>query len=134
LEADVTSPAPLGDRGAQLHAELLALKEFNPAEQILVVEMCRMADRLEQINDLVRSDSLIDLMQFRRLDFGGVEGEMTIKVTIDSVLAEGRQLQLAFQRMAATLNIESGAAAEVEVDLGDDLARQRADRIARAAG
>ena len=127
--------APFGERGSALHSSLSGLKEFNPAEMVMLVEMCRMADRLEQINDLVVSDGIVGLLHLRKMDdFGAEEGEAIIKVTIDAVLAEGRQLQLAFQRMTTALGIESGAVAKVEVDLGDDLARQRTDRIARASG
>ena len=130
------APSPVfNERGTQLHSALLAMKEFNPAEMVLVVEMCRMADRLEAINELVASKGLANLLHLRRMDdFGEENGEPVIKVTIDSVLAEGRQLQLAFQRVATTLKLDSGAMPEAEVDLGDDLAKQRADRIARAAG
>lgn len=128
------APSPaFGPRGEALHVALLAVKQYNPAEMVLVVEVCRMADRLEQFNEMITSRGLIDLMQFRRVD-EGVAGEATIKVTVDGVVAEARQLQLAFQRVAMALNIESGAMPEAEVDLGDDLAKQRADRIARATG
>ena len=131
----MTIPPTFNERGAELHAGLLAMKQFNPAELVLVVELCRMADRLEAIEVLVAGKGLANLLHLRRMDdFGEEEGEVVIKVTIDAVLAEGRQLQLAFQRATVALNLETGAGAEAEVDLGDDLAKQRADRIARAAG
>jgi hypothetical protein len=122
-------------RGTALYAALTPLREYNALEVVMVEELCRMADRLEAINELVANKGVANLLHLRRMDdFGDEHGEPTIKVTIDAVLAEGRQLQLAFQRMSVALNIESGVAAAVEVDLGDDLAKQRADRIARAAG
>ena len=131
----MTVSPTFNERGSELYAGLVGMKEFNPAELVLVVELCRMADRLEAIEDLVARKGLANLLHLRRMDdFGEEEGEVVIKVTIDGVLAEGRQLQLAFQRAAAALELDTGAVVGAEVDLGDDLARQRADRIARAAG
>jgi hypothetical protein len=121
-------------RGTSLYAALVPLREYNALELVMLEELCRMADRLEAINELVAKKGLANLLHLRRMDdFGEEEGEVVIKVTIDSVLAEGRQLQLAFQRVATTLKLDSGAVSAVEVDLGDDLAKQRADRIARSA-
>jgi hypothetical protein len=130
------APVPtFGERGSVLHTELLAAKSYNPAEMVLVVEACRMADRLESINDLVASKGLANLLHLRRMDdFGEEEGEVVIKVTIDSVLAEGRQLQLAFQRIVTALGIKAGASATAKGKLSDDLAARRANRIAAAAG
>ena len=131
----MTVSPTFNERGSELYAGLVGMKEFNPAELVLVVELCRMADRLEAIEDLVARKGLANLLHLRRMDdFGEEDGEVVIKVTIDGVLAEGRQLQLAFQRAAAALELDTGAVVGAEVDLGDDLARQRADRIARAAG
>jgi hypothetical protein len=121
---------PFGDRGAKLHADLLALKEYNPAELILIEEACRMADRLEDLDGIIHGKGVINLMHLRHM--GDDESEITM--TVDAVLAEARQLQLAFQRVAMTLKLESGAISEAEVDTGDDLAAQRAARIARATG
>lgn len=119
-----------GDRGAKLHADLLAAKEYNPVELVLVEEACRMADRLEELDGIIHGKGVINLMHLRHM--GADESEITM--TVDGVLAEARQLQLAFQRVAMTLKLESGAISEAEVDTGDDLAAQRAARIARATG
>lgn len=127
------SERALGARGAQLRVDLLATKEYNAGELVLVEEACRMADRLEQFNDMITTKGLVDLMHFRRMD-EGVNEEAVIKVTVDGVLAESRQLQLAFQRIIGALKIEPGAATAEKGDLSDDLASRRADRIARATG
>jgi hypothetical protein len=121
---------PFGERGQRLHDDLLRVKAYNPAEMVLVVEVCRMADRLEQLDGIIHGKGVINLMHLRHM--GDDESEITM--TVDGVLAEARQLQLAFQRVAMTLNIESGAMPEAEVDTGDDLAAQRAARIAKATG
>ncbi|MCU1441125.1 MAG: hypothetical protein JWP85_2122 [Rhodoglobus sp.] len=128
-------PTQLGPRGSKLQKALDSLKTFNPAETVMVEEMCRMADRLEAINELVVGKGLANLLHLRRMDdFGEEEGEVVIKVTIDAVLAEGRQLQLAFQRLATALNVESGEAAKGEGDVSDDLAEKRKrDLAARAS-
>lgn len=125
----------LGARGQKLRDQLVAMKTFNPAETVMLDELCRMADRLEAINDLVASKGLASLLHLRRMDdYGEEHGEVVIKVTIDGVLAEARQLQLAFQRMADALKIEAGEAAKGEGDVSDDLAEKRArDLAARAA-
>jgi hypothetical protein len=135
LTIESASPPTFNERGTKLHSGLIGMRDFNAAEVVQIEEICRMADRLEAIEELVASKGLANLLHLRRMDDAGEEqGEVVIKVTIDAVLAEGRQLQLAFQRSVAALKLDTGAAAEAEVDLGDDLARQRADRIARAAG
>lgn len=126
----MTPSEPFGDRGAKLLKELTAAKQYNPAEMVMVEEICRMADRLEQLNGIIAGKGVINLMHLRHM--GDDESEITM--TVDGVLAECRQLQLAFQRVAAALKLESGAVTDVEVDTGDDLAAQRAARIARATG
>lgn len=48
------APVPtvkLQARGRRLWTELHKLKDFNPAEEVLVEEACRLADRLNQLAD-----------------------------------------------------------------------------------
>lgn len=121
---------PLGKRGSELRSALLSMKEYNPAESVLVDEACRMADRLEELDGIIHGKGVINLMHLRHMG----QDESKITMTVDAVMAECRQLQLAFQRVVASLKLESGAVSAVEVDLSDDLARKRANRISRATG
>lgn len=60
-----------------------------------------MADRLEQMNDVIAGKGVLKLMHFR---VPGVldpaSGVVRVDMTVDHVMGEARQLQLAFERMA----------------------------------
>jgi len=122
---------PFGERGSELHAELVKVKSWNPAELTLIVEACRIADLLEEMAGVIHGKGVINLMHLRHMD---PSDDTEITMTVDGVVAEVRQQQLAFQRIVAALKLESGIASAAKGDVGDDLAAQRARRIAAATG
>lgn len=84
------APVPtvhLEARGRRLWTELHKLKEFNPAEECLVEEVCRAADRLDQL-----ADDIAD---------GGDYA--------DYAMREARQQQNTFKQMIVSLRIPDAA-------------------------
>lgn len=103
-----TSEAPdslgLGERGRAFYDALTAGVEV-PAERLaLVIEASRMADRLEQINDVIAGKGVLKLMHFRVPGVLNPEtGVIRVEMSVDHVLGEARQLQLAFERIARSV-------------------------------
>jgi hypothetical protein len=128
----VTSPVGLAPRGRQLWREL-AKDLRTPAQRVLLEEACRIADRLEQLDRLLRGESATWLRLVEDID----TGEVT--VVVDKALAEARQQQLALSRLMAEIR-QSGAAGAATpqptqgVSFRDDLRARREARLANAAG
>lgn len=119
----------LGVRGLAFYDSLIT-GQVSAAQEALVVEAARMADTLEDLNGIVQGKGVINLMHLRHMD---PTDDTQVTMTVDSVLAERRQLQLSFERMCKTLQVSSAPAA-AKGDVSDDLAAQREARIAKAAG
>ncbi|MCG7284975.1 hypothetical protein MHY85_03180 [Cellulomonas sp. ACRRI] len=101
----------------------------DPAVAALVVEACRIMDRLDQIDGIVTGKSeWIELMHFRTKTEAGDE----ITVTLDDCLGEARQQANALRGLLSQLGIGkadlSGKTAEKARDPLDDLAARRAAR------
>lgn len=101
---DAPDSLGLGDRGRAFYDALTAGIEV-PAERLaLIVEAARMADRLEQINDVIAGKGVLKLMHFR---VPGVldpaSGVVRVEMSVDHVMGEARQLQLAFERIARSV-------------------------------
>ena len=124
----------LQERGAALYDEFDG-DDVPASRQSQVVEVARLVDRLEELNSVIAGKGVLNLMRFRLSESWGDEDDRTVlvRVQFDSVLAEARQSQLALERLMKSLT-GGEVAVKAEVDLGDDLAKQRADRIARATG
>ncbi|MFB7736176.1 hypothetical protein ACFC08_17680 [Streptomyces sp. NPDC056112] len=84
-------PAGLGERGRQLWRESLATWSLTPAHLVLLEEACRVADRLELLDSIVRAG------------LGGVNPDVEDFADIAAVLAESRQQQGAFKALLAEI-------------------------------
>ena len=124
----------LGARGQAFYQAVVGDSVPNPAQQALIVEGARMADRLEALNDIIRGKGVLELMHFRVRHAVDDSGVVSVELSVDSVLSECRQLQLAFERVAKSLNVSVGAipAAQPKGDVSDDLAAKRAARRSAA--
>jgi hypothetical protein len=78
--------------------------EFNPAERELLLEACRIADRLDQLDGVVRGKGIEGLLHLRRMDD---EGDITL--TVDGVLAEARQQANIMKQLVAALRVPDEA-------------------------
>lgn len=137
----LTAPAPLeapserfGPRAARLWAEMATDRaKMTPPEVVLLEEACRLADRLDRLDDFLAGRSDVWLRFHARNEDGSI-----VRVVVDRALTEVRQQQDTFRGMVADLLKKTGAAKEAPEEpkgsILDELARRRADRQQEAAG
>lgn len=91
----------LGERGTAIYAALTAESDVPADLEALVVETARTADRLEELDSIIAGKGVLELMRFRLNERWGEENDRTVSVEVkfDHVLAEARQMQLAFERL-----------------------------------
>lgn len=103
-------PAGLGERGADLWNELASGDASN---DVLVLEAARLADRCDELDNVIQGKGVLNLMQFRVLD-REVEDDtlnLWVEVKFQHVLSEARQQQLALANVMAKLG---GAAKQAD--------------------
>jgi len=104
---------------------------FDPIQQELLVEACRIADTLEELNKMMTGDK--SAWMWIKMPRNADE----LILNIDDVANQRRQLQLAFKTITATLTVagEGAGRKDVPSDPVDDITRRREARIAeRRAG
>jgi hypothetical protein len=98
------SPTDLGARGQEFYDALTDGITVTADRRALIVEAARMADRLEQMHDVISGKGVLKLMHFRVPHVLNPEtGVIRVEMSVDHVLAEARQLQLAFERLARSV-------------------------------
>lgn len=117
-------PSGLGRRGRALWDDLHGKRAFNPAELVTLAELCRMADRLDKLDGLLRGE--IEHWAVIVTRHNG--RSHTVEVVLDDALAESRQIAATFARLAGSLNIPEAKVATR--DGIDEIAKRRADRTA----
>jgi hypothetical protein len=126
----VRPPATLGPRGLALWTAITAKRDLDAAGAILVEEACRIADRLEQLDELLRGE--IAVWAQITDDYAG--GKRTTRVVLDDALGEARQQQNALRQILATLKLGSAEEkATGEVSLVDQLTARRTRRLTAAS-
>jgi hypothetical protein len=105
----VDVPAGLGERGSALWQ---AMSGSDVARNALVLESARLADRLDELDNIIQGKGVLSLMQFR-LDFPESDGEpFVVEVKFQTPLAEARQQAIALATILTKLSpAESKAAA-----------------------
>jgi hypothetical protein len=98
------SPTGLGTRGRRLWRDVLDEGELAPAERVLLEEACRLADRLDRLDQVLRGD--IDVWMRLLVDDDAREAE----IVVDKVLSEARQQQVALKQLLAELRQSRGTA------------------------
>lgn len=134
-----SEPAGLGDRGSELFRNLIAgVSQYG--RFALIVEAARLADRLDELDNVIQGKGVLNLMQFR-LDFPeGDDEPFVVEVKFQNVLSEARQQQNAFRQIISDLNRSNEPAAVVEPEktqpatVEDELARRRAARESKRSG
>lgn len=119
----------LGETGARLWQELTAGGEPGPLQRVLLVEACRIADRLDSLDRQLHGH---DWLRFRH-DESGAE----VTVHVDRVLAEAREQASTLRGIVADLVKALGSAKPEKPKGGGvlaDLAARRAVRSAQASG
>lgn len=97
------SPAPdepeLGTRGRRLWRQVTADgPELQPGERVLLEETCRAADRLDQLDRILRGDEDAWMRLHSRNEDGSI-----VQVVLNNALAEARQQQTTLARLLAEL-------------------------------
>ena len=104
-------PSGLGERGMALWE---ALSGADVARNGLVLEAARLADRLDELDNIIQGKGVLNLMQFRVIDKEVTDADLTINVEVkfQNVLSEARQQAMAFAGILRALGpVEAGAAA-----------------------
>ncbi|WP_157360592.1 hypothetical protein [Amycolatopsis thermoflava] len=119
----------LSSRGRRLWDQMTAAWQPSPLHREMLLETCRMADRLERLDRHLKGE---DWLRFwSRNDDGS-----RVEVVVDKLLTESRELQSAF-RMAVTDLVKAAGAQKPQPKGGGvlaDLAAKRAARSAHTAG
>src|SRR5512139_3725051 len=97
------APSGLGAKGRRLWREMHEVAEFNPAERVVLEEACRIADRLDRLDQVLAGDA----SGWMRLKASQDGTEVT--VTLDNALSEARQQANVLKQLIASLRIPDEA-------------------------
>ena len=118
----------LGQAGSALRESLTQGREFDPAAEALLLEACRIADRLERLDTFLRGDD----REWFELEQKYKGANATI--VVDEALAEARQQANTFRQIIITLGLGKVSAAKAAGRSAlDQLADRRASRQPKAA-
>ncbi|WP_054820425.1 hypothetical protein [Arthrobacter sp. JCM 19049] len=100
-------PPGLGERGSSLFRALIkGVTDYG--RYALLVEAARMADRLDELDNIIQGKGVLNLMQFRVLDKeinpDHEELNINVEVKFQNVLSEARQQQNTFRQMITDLS------------------------------
>lgn len=122
----------LGPRGQALVDSLAPrVKKHREATEALLLEAARLADRLDDLDDVIDGKGVLDLLRFRLSDDEGKVAE----VKFDSVMSEARQQQVAFSGLMKIImpNLDEHEAAAGGESDADEIAARRAARRSGAS-
>ncbi len=98
------APMTLGPRGKRVWNGIAKNHELDAVQLVVLEEACRVADRLEKLDEILRGDE----ESFLRLELPrgaeGFEGEMVLQVA--GALAESRQQQNVMKQLLVSLRLE----------------------------
>ena len=124
--SDTLRPAGLQTRGSALWDALVA-KDTSTADRVLAGEACRLADRLDKLDELLAGDVELWCRLTHRLQTRDYE------LKIDGAAAEARQAAAALRQIFSQL-AKASAPQSAGDDLDDELAAKRAARGTDATG
>lgn len=120
-------PEGLGPRGMALWQDVSGGGPVEGPRAVLLAEACRIADRLERLDRMLRGD--VDTWMSFELDEGS--GEMVLRIS--GALSESRQQVNVLRQVLAQVMSEAPDSTG-EVSLSDELERRRRERSAGTAG
>jgi hypothetical protein len=132
VTAGPLAPPDLDARGRWLWAQLSAGDPPPPEQQVLIAEACRIADRLDRLDALLRDEDTWARLQVP--DNAAETGE--VRLVVNAAIGEARQQALALKGLAAELRAAkaTGRTPAKEGSVLDQLAARRATRRANATG
>lgn len=103
------APWDLKDRGIQFWEAVTASTELDPSGFVLLGEACRIIDRLDRLSSALNGKGrdwlkLADDIEVVAERFGDGK-KVSVKVTVDGLLSEARQQQLALKTVLAQLGL-----------------------------
>lgn len=123
--------APDEPLSARLRAQYAAQCAADASVAVLVQEACRIADRLDALDEIVTGKAeWIELMKFRMR----LSDDVVVEVKFDNVLAEARQQASALRGLMAQLGAGKAGAVKTAAKEVDPLDALAARRAARGAG
>lgn len=109
---------------------MTAEQTLTPIEAVALEEACRIADRLDKLDDILRGES----KEWMRLRIPAGGDGTTVRVVLTSALSEARQQAVAYTQIVDKLTkAKPVEKPEREASGSDDLAARRAARR-QAAG
>ena len=93
-------PAGLGVRGLSLWE---AMSGNDVPRNALVLEAARLADRLDELDNIIQGKGVLNLMQFRLDMESSEDGEYHVEVKFQNVFSEARQQATAFATILSKL-------------------------------
>lgn len=124
-----STPEGLAERGSVFWLAMTKDREIDAAQAALLAETCRVMDRLERLDQLLRGD----IETWARIEADYTGGEKSVELVFDDALAEARQQQQVLRQMLTTLGVEKLRAAKKGGSVRDDIAARRAARRSAAA-
>lgn len=115
-------PPGLGERGSALWQ---AMATEDVPRNALVLEAARLADRLDELDNIIQGKGVLNLMQFR-LDFPNEDdGPYSVEVKFQAPLAEARQqataLATILTKLAPAEKKAAAAPTPIPADLPDNV-------------
>lgn len=103
------APGDLRERGLVFWTEVNSAVELDPSGFVLLGEACRIIDRLDRLSDALNGKGrdwlkLADEIEVVAERFGDGK-KVSVKVTVDGLLSEARQQQLALKTVLAQLGL-----------------------------
>ena len=102
-------PGDLRERGLEFWSAVTDSVELDPSGFVLLGEACRIIDRLDRLSAALNGKGrdwlkLADEIEVTASRFGDGKN-ISVKVTVDGLLSESRQQQLALKTMLAQLDL-----------------------------
>lgn len=129
-------PVGLGERGLALWD---ALSGDDVARNGLVLEAARLADRLDELDNIIQGKGVLNLMQFRVIEKEITDDSLNINVEVkfQNVLSEARQQATAFAGILRALGpVEAAASGASDGPVAtplDGLMKKIAERRAKTS-
>ena len=117
----------LSPPGKELYESVTAARDLDAAGRALLLQACRLVDRLDKLDGIIRSPRTAWLTLIE-----DAEDPSRSVVVVDAVLGEFRQQSLALATLFGRLGIGQLGNPRAVPDGNDDLGKRRADRIAAA--